>query len=492
MTAAATQDRPLTTRARDALKRAGNPFRNYFARNPDDEVCARYHVPELFAAERDLLHSIIDLYRYDPHAHSEVVPILGNKGAGKTHLLHSIKHGTGGQWQLLVTPGVYQKDTDFLEYLLFQIIDTLLGRRQAEGRAAACLRRRPARPQAARRGAEGPDARPADGTVPAAGPRQVGQAARPRRRPGRRTRRVAGDRPVADGPVRPGTAAAGANPRRQRADAREGVRPADRTRPEDGGPQHGRRHAAAHRPRLRPRRAARRRSRPGQLHHLRVRGARVPGPPRPARLGSGAVQGADRRVPQFEGASRRRLRPVGRLVARPAVGRRPQDGRGVLRRHRPGDAPDRRPVLPDLRRARPMEPVRAEPRRVHPGPAQQPGPRAEGRDGQGDPARSPQPEPDPQRGGSPPPAGAGRGARTRRSAGPVPVRAGTGGAHRQDGADAPRHAPAVPPPVRPPDLRPGRRHADPGDERYSDGGRTAGVRGKFRSGCCRSRGWRLR
>jgi hypothetical protein len=123
----------LTRRTRDVLKRAGNPFRNYFARNPDDEVCARYHVPELFAAERDLLHAIIDLYRYDMTTHSEVVPVLGNKGAGKTHLLHSIKHGSGGQWQLLVTPGVYQKDTDFLEYLLFQIIDTLLGGGKQKG-----------------------------------------------------------------------------------------------------------------------------------------------------------------------------------------------------------------------------------------------------------------------------------------------------------------------------------------------------------------------
>src|SRR5262249_2147329 len=118
---------PRTDRALDALRRSGNPFRNYFARNPDDEVCARYHVPDLYAAERRLLLSIIDLYRYDPNTHSEVVPVLGNKGAGKTHLLHSIKHGGDGAWQLLVTPGVYQKDADFLEYLLFQIIDTLLG-----------------------------------------------------------------------------------------------------------------------------------------------------------------------------------------------------------------------------------------------------------------------------------------------------------------------------------------------------------------------------
>ena len=36
---------PLQDRSLEVLRRAGNPFRNYFARNPDDEVCARYHVP---------------------------------------------------------------------------------------------------------------------------------------------------------------------------------------------------------------------------------------------------------------------------------------------------------------------------------------------------------------------------------------------------------------------------------------------------------------
>src|SRR3954465_8619422 len=132
MSAAATA-RPVSERALDVLRQAGNPFRNYFARNPDDDVCARYHVPELFAQERDQLLGVVDLYRYDPTTHSEVVPILGNKGAGKTHLLHSIKHGTDGAWQLLVTPGVYQKDTDSTEYLLYQIVDTLLGGGRQKG-----------------------------------------------------------------------------------------------------------------------------------------------------------------------------------------------------------------------------------------------------------------------------------------------------------------------------------------------------------------------
>src|SRR5579883_1992069 len=117
----------LPERALELLRRTGNPFRNYFARNPDDEVCALYHVPELFVREREQLLGVVDLYRYTPTTHSEVLPVLGNKGSGKTHLLYSIKHGPEGAWQLLVTPGTYQRDTDFLEYLLFQVIDTLLG-----------------------------------------------------------------------------------------------------------------------------------------------------------------------------------------------------------------------------------------------------------------------------------------------------------------------------------------------------------------------------
>ena len=104
--------RPLPERALEVLRRAGNPFRNYFARNPDDEVCGRYHVAELFARQREQLLGVVDLYRYDPTMHSEVVPVLGNKGAGKTHLLHSIKHGSEDAWQLLVTPGTgAQADT---------------------------------------------------------------------------------------------------------------------------------------------------------------------------------------------------------------------------------------------------------------------------------------------------------------------------------------------------------------------------------------------
>src|SRR5258708_372333 len=111
-------DRALSEPMLETMRQAGNPFRNFFARNPDDELCARYHVPDLFAKERAQLLGVVDLYRANPATHSEMIPVLGNKGAGKTHLLHSIKHGDDGTWQMLVTPGTFQKDTDFLEYLL--------------------------------------------------------------------------------------------------------------------------------------------------------------------------------------------------------------------------------------------------------------------------------------------------------------------------------------------------------------------------------------
>jgi hypothetical protein len=130
----AVANRPATSRALQVLRKTGNPFRNYFARNPDDDVCSRYHVAELYAREREQLLAVVDLYRHDPKAHSEIVPVLGNKGAGKTHLLHSLKHGPALGWQLVVTPGTYQKGTDFPEYVLFQIIDTLLAGGRQKGK----------------------------------------------------------------------------------------------------------------------------------------------------------------------------------------------------------------------------------------------------------------------------------------------------------------------------------------------------------------------
>ena len=138
----------LTDRSRDVLKRAGNPFRNYFARNPDDEVCARYHVPELFAPERDLLHAIIDLYRYDPLTHSRSRAGARQQGRGQD------APAALDQARRRRAVAVARHARRLPEGHRLPRIPAVpdhrhaAGRRQAEGRAAARIRRRPAGPSA--------------------------------------------------------------------------------------------------------------------------------------------------------------------------------------------------------------------------------------------------------------------------------------------------------------------------------------------------------
>jgi hypothetical protein len=128
----------LPERALAALRRQGNPFRQQFARNPDDPVCSLYHVDALFADVRLILCSLIESYRGAPQRPTCVLPVLGARGAGKTHLLHWLKHGPAEQPHLFVTPGTFRidapnHDATFLEYVLYQLINVLLSAEQQRG-----------------------------------------------------------------------------------------------------------------------------------------------------------------------------------------------------------------------------------------------------------------------------------------------------------------------------------------------------------------------
>lgn len=131
-------DATLSEQALAALRRNGNPFRQQFARNSDDAVCSLYHVDDLFAKERSLLQSMIETYRGEPKRPTAVLPLLGPRGAGKTHLLHCLKHGPGVAAQLFVTPGTFRVDANgqessFLEYFLYQLINVLLAGGEQRG-----------------------------------------------------------------------------------------------------------------------------------------------------------------------------------------------------------------------------------------------------------------------------------------------------------------------------------------------------------------------
>ncbi|MGL4463490.1 MAG: hypothetical protein ACRC1K_15170, partial [Planctomycetia bacterium] len=121
----------LGDRALALLRQKGNPFRQQFARNSDDAVCSLYHVHGLSADEHAILHALVENYRGQPAKPTGALPLLGARGAGKTHLLHVLKHGPGVGRQLFVTPGTFRidnkgSDSSFLEYLLYQLINVVL------------------------------------------------------------------------------------------------------------------------------------------------------------------------------------------------------------------------------------------------------------------------------------------------------------------------------------------------------------------------------
>ncbi len=125
----------------EALRRLaakGNPFRQQFARNSDDHVCALYHVAGIFERERAIVRDFVDGYRGHPERPTAVLPVLGARGAGKTHLLHNLKHAPGEPPHLFVTPGTFRIDAGggdsiFLEYVLHQFINVLLAGAEQRG-----------------------------------------------------------------------------------------------------------------------------------------------------------------------------------------------------------------------------------------------------------------------------------------------------------------------------------------------------------------------
>ena len=124
--------------ALEALRARGNPFRQQFARNADDAVCSRYHVEDLFATERETLARLVGAYVGQPERPTAVLPLLGPRGAGKTHLLHWLKHGPANEPRLFVTPGTFRadaggRDSSFIEYLLYQLISVLLSADEQRG-----------------------------------------------------------------------------------------------------------------------------------------------------------------------------------------------------------------------------------------------------------------------------------------------------------------------------------------------------------------------
>ena len=118
--------------ALDYLKGKENPFESLARPQRMDDHFLDLHVPELLANERKLLLQVIDRYRVEEFTRAadlmptRVVMIRGKRGSGKTHLLKSLSYREDGKSQILVRPSFYDVNLPFEEYLLSQLVATLL------------------------------------------------------------------------------------------------------------------------------------------------------------------------------------------------------------------------------------------------------------------------------------------------------------------------------------------------------------------------------
>lgn len=137
--------RAIKDEAREQLRQLENPFVENVARSAEDPSCEKYDIAELFTQQRGEILKTIDQFRCRPARASEVFPILGDTGSGKTHLLawlkrkldlnrteessaylNRVKKVFGSDGHLLVISEGFPNEQDIYGYLLRQIIDKLL------------------------------------------------------------------------------------------------------------------------------------------------------------------------------------------------------------------------------------------------------------------------------------------------------------------------------------------------------------------------------
>lgn len=114
---------------RDALQwirnqKKKNPFSNFAEVQNVSSEFEQAHYPGLFQTERELLWTAIDSYRvpkYDTTSDipaSRIITIRGPRGAGKTHLMHSLAFRPDGKTQLICRPKDYSDEIPDEVYFL--------------------------------------------------------------------------------------------------------------------------------------------------------------------------------------------------------------------------------------------------------------------------------------------------------------------------------------------------------------------------------------
>jgi hypothetical protein len=116
------------------LRGEDNPFDAFVAAESADNDFFKFHAPEIHAAAFDrIAAAIAKLGRPDfphrPKLHpTRVLVVRGARGAGKTHLLHAVQYRPGGGHDLLIRPRYFESHPTFAEFLLKELLRSLLAR----------------------------------------------------------------------------------------------------------------------------------------------------------------------------------------------------------------------------------------------------------------------------------------------------------------------------------------------------------------------------
>jgi hypothetical protein len=133
-TSPATTASPAAQKGLCRLRQGGNPFTFSVATAGSERDCVSYDVAELWDSQRADLRSILALYRRSNEP-TRLYPILGEPGAGKTHLLNTfqaeLQHEAEGQGSesLVVVADHFSPGLDAVDFFLWQIVNHLLAGR---------------------------------------------------------------------------------------------------------------------------------------------------------------------------------------------------------------------------------------------------------------------------------------------------------------------------------------------------------------------------
>jgi hypothetical protein len=126
------------------LRGKDNPFDVFVAARHADASFTSFHVAVVHGDVFQRLNAILDRFRLDKLENetdlprSGVVIIQGDRGMGKTHMVHALQRGIKADKQrVVVTPVIFEPHRPFVEYLLHQLVRHFQD--ETDGRVAGTL-----------------------------------------------------------------------------------------------------------------------------------------------------------------------------------------------------------------------------------------------------------------------------------------------------------------------------------------------------------------